>query len=252
MSRFRKAALPVQVAQKPRRPSHVRRAFAASVILGHAERCDPSATRDAQACPRSRGLERNQAPSTNLTMELSLHRRHLSLFAFGLLLTGGGLVRAGINSPSGAAVLVSVQGTAGLHIEGVTHELLLTEREGDLVFRVPLSGLDTGIGLRNRHMRGYLDVANFPDAELHVRRKGVAFPSAGKTAETDVRGTITLHGISRPCSIHYRVEQVQPGEYRVHGTTRIDIRDFGIEVPAWGVRIDPSVGIQVDFALSDA
>ena len=185
-------------------------------------------------------------------MELSLHRRRLSLFAFALLLTTGGLVRAGINSPSGADVRVSVQGTAGLHIEGVTHELLLTDREGDLVFRVPLAGLDTGIGLRNRHMRGYLDVTHFPDAELHVRRKGVAFPSPGKTAESDTRGTLTLHGISRPCSIHYRVEQVQPGEYRVHGTARIDIRDFGIEVPVWGVRIDPSVGIQVDFSLRDA
>ncbi len=144
----------------------------------------------------------------------------------------------------------SMQGTAGLQVEGVTHELLLTRREGTLVFRVPLAGLDTGIGLRNRHMRGYLDVTNFPDAELHVTRK-VAFPSPGTTLESDTRGTFTLHGISKPCSIHYRVEQGQPGEYRVHGTTRIDIRDFGIEVPAWAVRVDPSVGIQVDFTLRD-
>ena len=100
-------------------------------------------------------------------------------------------------------------------------------------------------------MRGYLDVTHFPDAELHVRRKAVTFPSPGRTAEFDARGTLTLHGVSRPCSIHYRVEQGQPGEYRIQGRTRIDIRDFGIEVPAWGVRIDPSVGIQVDFLLRD-
>src|SRR4029450_1827718 len=130
-------------------------------------------------------------------------------------------------------------------------ELLLTERDGDLVFRVPLTGLDTGIGLRNRHMRGYLDPTHFPDAELHVRRKAVAFPSPGKTAESDTRGTLTLHGISRPCSIHSRVGQGQPGESRFYGTARIDIRDFGIEVPVWGVRIDPNVGIQVDFSLRD-
>jgi polyisoprenoid-binding protein YceI len=121
---------------------------------------------------------------------------------------------------------------------------------GDL--SVDLRTLDTGIGLRNRHMRGYLDVTHFPEAELHVASRAVAFPSPGKTVESDTRGTFTLHGISRPCSIHYRVEQGQPGEYRVHGTTRIDIRDFGIEVPAWGVRVDPSVGIQVDFTLRDA
>ena len=184
-------------------------------------------------------------------MKPSLHPRRLSLLAFSLLLTIGGLVKAGVDAPSGAAVRFSMQGTAGLHVEGVTHELLFTKRDGNLVFRVPLAGLDTGIGLRNRHMRGYLDVTNFPDAELHVTRKGVAFPSPGKTVESDTRGTFTLHGISRPCSIHYRVEQGQSGEYRVHGTTRIDIRDFGIEVPAWGVRVDPSVGIEVDFTLGD-
>lgn len=186
-----------------------------------------------------------------LTMNLSLHPRRLSLLLCSVLLTAGGLAKAGIDSPSGAAVRVSVHGTAGLQVEGLTHELLLAEQEGDLVFRVPLAGVDTGIGLRNRHMRGYLDVTHFPDAELRVRKRGVAFPSPGKIAESDTRGTLTLHGITRPCLVHYRVEQGLPGEYRVHGTTRIDIRDFGIEVPAWGVRIDPSVGIQVDFSVRD-
>jgi hypothetical protein len=89
-------------------------------------------------------------------------------------------------------------------------------------------------------------------AELHVVRSAVTSPAPGKPSEADATGTLQLHGVSRPCSIHYRVEQGQPGEYRVHGTTRIDIRDFGIEVPAWGVRVDPSVGIQVDFTVRDA
>ncbi|RPH66376.1 MAG: YceI family protein [Myxococcaceae bacterium] len=201
--------------------------------------------------PDLEGSDAIRHRSPNLTMKPFLHPRRLSLLAFSLLLTIGGLVKAGVDGPSGAAVRFSMQGTAGLRVEGVTHELLLTKRDGNLVFRVPLAGLDTGIGLRNRHMRGYLDVTNFPDAELHVTRKGVALPSPGKTVESDTRGTFTLHGISRPCSIHYRVEQGQPGEYRVHGTTRIDIRDFGIEVPAWGVRVDPSVGIEVDFTSGD-
>jgi hypothetical protein len=41
---------------------------------------------------------------------------------------------------------------AGLHIEGTTHELAVSERDGELLFQVPLSGVDTGIGLRNRDM----------------------------------------------------------------------------------------------------
>ena len=96
------------------------------------------------------------------------------------VLLAGGLVHAAITSPSGAAVLVSMQGTAGLHIEGTTHELAISERDGELVFQVPLAGVDTGIGLRNRHMRGYLDTAHFPDAELHVARKAVGLPRPGE------------------------------------------------------------------------
>ena len=184
-------------------------------------------------------------------MRSSLNRRHLSLLACCLLMTAAGLVKASMNSPSEAAVLVSVRGTAGLNIEGATHELGLSEREGDLVIEVPLANLDTGIGLRNRHMRTYLDAAHFPVAELRVPRKAIDLPAPGKSVEADARGILTLHGVSKPCSIRYRVEQGRAG-YRVHGTTRIDIRDFGIEVPTYlGVGVEPSVAIQVDFSVLD-
>jgi hypothetical protein len=73
-------------------------------------------------------------------MRPSMNRRGLRLFTCRLLLTAGGLVQAAINSPSGAAVLVSVRGTAGLNIEGVTHELGLAERGGDLVFQARSPG----------------------------------------------------------------------------------------------------------------
>ena len=182
-------------------------------------------------------------------MRASLNRRSLLLLACSVQLAAGGLVKAAINSPSETAVLVSVHGPAGLNVQGVTHDLGVAERDGDLVFQVPLAGLDTGIGLRNRHMRGYLDVAHFPEAVLHVPRKKVVFPRQGKAVESVAQGTLTLHGISKPCFIRYRVEQARPDEYRVHGTTRIDIRDFGIDVPTWGVGVEPNIGIQVDFSV---
>ena len=164
----------------------------------------------------------------------------------------GGLVHAAITSPSGASVLVSMHGPAGLNIEGNTRELAISERDGELVFQVPLSGVDTGIGLRNRHMRGYLDVAHFPHAELRVPRNSVVFPNPGKAIESDVPGTLTIRGLSRPCSVHYRAEQGAGNELHVRAATRIDMRDFGIEVPAYlGVRVDPTVAIQVDFSVRD-
>ena len=168
------------------------------------------------------------------------------------LLLAAGLVQTTIDVPSTAEVLISLQGTAGLRIEGTTHELAIAERDGELVFRVPLAGVDTGIGLRNRHMRGYLDAAHFPDAELHVARAAVGLPAPGKASESEVTGTFTVHGVSRPCSVHYRVEQGASGGYRAHGSLRIDLRDFGVEVPSYlGIHVDPDVAIRVDFSLRD-
>ena len=164
----------------------------------------------------------------------------------------GGLVHAAITSPTGASVLVSLQATAGLRIEGTTHDLAISEQEGQLVFDVLLSGVDTGIGLRNRHLRGYLDVVQFPRAELRVARKEVQFPAPGKSTESDAAGTLTIHGVSRPCTVHYRAEGGAGGDVRVRGTIRIDMRDFGVEVPSYlGVSVDPGVSIQVDFSLRD-
>jgi len=186
-------------------------------------------------------------------MRFFANGRHLSLLACSVMLIAGSMVEAAIGSPSGTEVLVSMHGTAGLHIEGNTHELSLSEREGELLFEVPLSSVDTGIALRNRHMLGYLDATHHPEAELHMARNAVSFPPPGKAVESDAQGTLTLHGVSRPCSVHYRAEQTRPGEYRVHGTTGIDIRDFGIDVPSYlGVHVDPAVAIQVDFTLHDA
>ena len=164
----------------------------------------------------------------------------------------GGLVHAASSSPSGATILVSLRGTGGLHIEGTTHELSLSEQDGKLVFQVPLSGVDTGIALRNRHMRNYLDVAHFPHAELQVPRWTLTFPASGTVTESDVSGVLAIHGVYRPCSAHYRAERAPSGELRVRATTRVDMRDFGIDVPSYlGVHVDPEVRLQVDFTLHD-
>jgi polyisoprenoid-binding protein YceI len=163
-----------------------------------------------------------------------------------------GLAHAAISSPSGTSVVVSMQGPAGLHIEGTTHDLSLSDQDGELRFQVLLSGVDTGIGLRNRHMRNSLDVAHFPQAELRVPRWSLKFPASGKTTESETAGVLTIHGVYRPCSVHYRAERAPSGELRVQATTRIDMRDFGIDVPSYlGVHVEPEVAIQVDFSVRD-
>ena len=69
----------------------------------------------------------------------------------GAALLLGGLVHTAISNLTGAAVVVSVQGTAGPRIEGNSHELAISNRDGELVLQVTLTGVDTGIGLRKWH-----------------------------------------------------------------------------------------------------
>jgi hypothetical protein len=83
------------------------------------------------------------------------------------------MVEAVIGSPSGTQVLVSLHGMAGLHIEGKRQQLSLSEREGELLFDVPLSSVDTGIGLRNRHLLGYLDATASPSGRPRSSASGV-------------------------------------------------------------------------------
>lgn len=76
---------------------------------------------------------------------------------------------------------------------------------GEFYFEVDLASLDTGIGLRNRHMRdNYLETKNYPfasyggkivqaeatDDGYHVLTKGV-FDLHGVKKEMEIRGTVT-------------------------------------------------------------
>jgi len=75
----------------------------------------------------------------------------------------------------------------------------------DFHFEVDLASLDTGLGLRNRHMRdNYLKTDRFPFAsftgrvvELSKGEEGVFLAKAG--------GDLTIHGVSRPREIDCRI-----------------------------------------------
>lgn len=74
-------------------------------------------------------------------------------------------------------------------------------------FEVDLATLDTGIPMRNRHMReNHLETARYPKAifdgaSIHAPVSALV---AGKSTPLEVEGTFTLHGVSR--RIHIRVE----------------------------------------------
>ena len=119
----------------------------------------------------------------------------------------------------------------------------------DLYFEVDLNALDTGIGLRNHHMReNYLETDRYPYAAF----KGTVAKTV-RQGEADtlvaVEGKLTLHGKDRFVSVTGRVT-ADDGRYRLSCTFPLDIRDYGIEVPSlMGAKVDPNLSMAMSVIL---
>lgn len=150
-----------------------------------------------------------------------------------------------------SAVFVAV-GPAGLKIEGKTNDLDLSEGDGKVTVSVPLANLDTGIALRNKHMREkYLEVTKFPRAELVVDKASLKVPSEGAEAAGTTTGAMTIHGQTKPVTFQYTT-RLSNGTYAVTGSTRVNIKDFGIDVPSYlGVTVKPDIDVSVRFSAID-
>jgi polyisoprenoid-binding protein YceI len=158
---------------------------------------------------------------------------------------------AALQAAGGTAMFVAV-GPAGLRIEGRTSEVTVSEAAGDVRVIVALANLDTGIGLRNRHMREkYLEVDKYPTASLVVGRAGLRFPDEGQEIAATAAGTMTIHGKAHPVTFSYTARH-DHGAFRVSGSVHLDMRDYDIRVPSYlGITVKPEVDVTVQFDARD-
>jgi polyisoprenoid-binding protein YceI len=104
---------------------------------------------------------------------------------------------------------------------------------------VPVASLNTGIDLRDEHLRSpmWLDAAKHPEISF-------VSTSAKKTSRNrwKVRGTFTMHGVSQEITTTVDVRQIpaaaaetaglEPGEWiRVTVPFQVKLSDFGVQVP---------------------
>jgi polyisoprenoid-binding protein YceI len=118
---------------------------------------------------------------------------------------------------------------------------------------VDLRTLDTGIGLRNDHLREkYLEVGKGPGfdvatlSEIDVKGLDVDAP-VGKGSFT---GSLTLHGAKKPVTGAVDVHQAGP-ILRVKASFPVLLSDFGISKPRYlGVGVRDTVQVEVAFVVS--
>ena len=127
---------------------------------------------------------------------------------------------------------------------------------------VDLSALDTGISMRNEHMRGekFLNTEKFPTATFKtVSVSGAKSVAPNQPVELQLTGDFTLHGVTKRITVPARVVVIPendmtkssrgPGDW-IHGTVTFPIKltDYSITVPEkLMMKLANEVNVKVDF-----
>ena len=117
-------------------------------------------------------------------------------------------------------------------------------------FEVDLASLDTGIGLRNRHMReNYLETDRWPMASFEgrvteLRRDG------SKEYRASTLGTLSIHGVDMPRAIEC-TGTPEGEELRVRCTFEVTLSDHDIPIPRlMFMKIDEVMALDLDLFLT--
>jgi hypothetical protein len=146
------------------------------------------------------------------------------------------------------SVKVIAQGPGGIRIEGSGSRISVEEDGSALVFRVPLSPLETAAGLRDVTLRHALDADRHPAAALRVQRAELIFPHEQRPFEGAAEGEFELRGESHPVRIRYKAALTPAGEVHVAGSLQLDLRDYGVEDPTvFGLGLSPFVEVEASF-----
>jgi polyisoprenoid-binding protein YceI len=144
-----------------------------------------------------------------------------------------------------AEVVFDAVGPAGFKLQGKTDQLKLEESEDVVKITVTLGKLDTGIELRNRHMRDkYLEVAKFPEVQLAVKKADLKEDASG-----DIKGTLKLHGVEKPVTVKYSTKS-GPKTVKMQGNFKINFNEYGIALPNYlGITVKPDIELKASFTV---
>ena len=140
--------------------------------------------------------------------------------------------------PGGAFAATTNALTGTLTLEGAKPARLV----GDV--SVDLSTIDTGIGLRNQHLReNYLEVAKGEGYDKAVLSEIQLAEASGESFDgtTPFTGTLLLHGVKRPVA----------GTAEIHseGLSRRVRAEFPVELTEWAVKTPSYLGVGVGNRL---
>jgi hypothetical protein len=121
------------------------------------------------------------------------------------------------------------------------------EQKGDkIVFKADLKNkLD--MGERTKHAKEDFECDKHPDAVLVVDKAAIKMPEDQKETSGDVKGELTLHGVTKTVKVHYKAKRMG-SDYAVRGNFSFDYTQFGIQpICRFGktICVEPTVRVSV-------
>lgn len=101
-----------------------------------------------------------------------------------------------------------------------------------LDFFIDLNTVNTGIGLRDRHMRdNYLETKKFPFAEFTGKIETVPTMSKGQIREVTAKGKFKIHGVEREITVPGKLTMISDSELKLEAQFKVLLSDYKIDIP---------------------
>ena len=101
---------------------------------------------------------------------------------------------------------------------------------GDVHFEIPLKSIDTGIDLRNKHMRNALETEKYPIATFDGELLSEFDLNSAQEQQVNVQGDFTIHGQSKNLQVNGNLQKSN-SSIDFNASFDIMITNFGIERP---------------------
>jgi polyisoprenoid-binding protein YceI len=148
------------------------------------------------------------------------------------------------------ATLENFQGKTNQVSGSITFDSLAIGDSVSTRIEVDLSSLDTGIPLRNKHMReNHLETAKYPKA---VFKGGRVLETSGLTLDPGqsvrlrLAGAFEIHGVTRSLDVPVEVERMKDGAVSVSSHFDVTLADYKIARPAFiMLKLEPTQHVTV-------
>lgn len=167
----------------------------------------------------------------------------LTSFAAIPLTTTGGEIKF---TATGKPGFLKINGTANSGL--LVNSLKLENGTAFGEFEFNLKKLDTGIELRNEHMKDkYLEVAKYPSAKLTLKPVSFTEVELKSDVKKAFNGTLQLHGVSKDISGQF---EYSAKNKNILATFNIKVSDFNIDIPKYmGIVVSENVDVSTQLNL---